>query len=59
MSNIAKGEKLVDDLRHLDWVREVIIQVNQNIATILLQEAKPLTQVIYTVYTRTSSSPDA
>ena len=29
MSNITKREKLVDDLRHLDWVRGGLIHVNQ------------------------------
>jgi hypothetical protein len=41
-------ERLVDDLRHLDWMKRGIIKSeSEYMATILLQEAKSLTQVIY------------
>ena len=40
--------KLVDELRHLDGVRGgVAVSESEYMATTLLQEAKPLTQVIY------------
>src|SRR5918992_1819160 len=40
--------KLVDELRHLDGVRGgIAVSESEYMATTLLQEAKPLTQVIY------------
>src|ERR671913_41164 len=40
--------KLVDDLRHLDGVRGgIAVSESEYMATTLLQEEKPLTQVIY------------
>ena len=40
--------KLVDELRHLDGVRGgVAVSESEYMATTVLQEAKPLTQVIY------------
>lgn len=42
--------KIVDELRHIDGVRGgIAINESEYMATTVLQEAKPLTQVIYSI----------
>src|SRR6187402_918147 len=48
LRNCKELMKLVDELRHLDGVRGgIAVSESEYMATTVLQEAKPLTQVIY------------